>query len=111
MTVRDPATFWDPVIFWRAGSEGVTVMVKVQPRAGRPGLQGTQDSAAGPRLKIAVTEPAEDGKANRAVCAMLAKALDRPQSSVQILAGGTSREKILTVAGDVAVLTEKLRSL
>lgn len=97
--------------FWRARPDGVTIMVKVQPRARRPGLQGTQDSAAGPRLKIAVAEAAEDGKANRAVCAVVAKALDRPVSSVQILSGGSSREKILTVAGDATMLTEKLRSL
>ncbi len=86
-------------------------MVKVQPRAKRPGLQGVQESASGPRLKIAVTEAAEDGKANRAVCAYLAKALHLPQSSVRIVAGGTSREKLLAMTGDAAALIEKLRSL
>jgi uncharacterized protein len=99
------------VSFWRAEADGVTVMVKVRPRSRRPGLQGIQDSVAGPRLKIAVAEAAEDGKANRAVCAMLARALHRPPSSVQILAGAANSEKLLAVAGDSAALAELLRSL
>jgi uncharacterized protein (TIGR00251 family) len=97
--------------FWRAGADGVTVLVKVRPRSRRPGVEGVQDSAAGPRLQIAVAEPAEDGKANRAVCAMLARALHRPQSAVQVVAGAANREKLLAVTGDSAVLVELLRAL
>jgi uncharacterized protein (TIGR00251 family) len=91
--------------------EGVAVLIKVQPRSRRPGLHGTQDSASGLRLKVAVTEAAEDGKANRAVCAMLAKALDRPPSSVEIASGASNREKLVLVTGDSTALGEKLRSL
>lgn len=97
--------------FWREGPNGVTVMVKVQPRSRRPGLQGMGESAVRPRLKIGVTEAAEDGKANRAVCAILAKALGRPPSKVQIVTGAANREKVLAVAGNPAVLAEKLGSL
>jgi uncharacterized protein (TIGR00251 family) len=97
--------------FWREGTDGVTVLVKVQPRSRRPGLQGVQESASGPRLKIAVTEAAEDGKANRAVCAMLAKALRRPLSSVRIVTGAANREKLLAVAGDSGTLADMLRTL
>ena len=97
--------------FWQEGLEGVTVMVKVQPRSRRPGIQGTGDSAAGPRLKIGVTEAPEDGKANRAVCAVLAKSLGCPQSAVQIVSGAGHREKIVAVRGDAAQLVERLRSL
>jgi uncharacterized protein YggU (UPF0235/DUF167 family) len=97
--------------FWRAGEEGVTVMVKVRPRSRRPGVGGVKDSAEGPRLKIDVAEPAEDGKANQAVCAMLARALHRPRSSVRIVAGASISEKLLAVAGDSASLVELLRTL
>ena len=97
--------------FWRAGENGVTVMIKVRPRSRRPGLRGVQDSAAGPRLQIAVAEAAEDGKANLAVCAMLARALHQPRSSVRIIAGATNREKLLSVTGDAATVVELLRSL
>jgi uncharacterized protein (TIGR00251 family) len=97
--------------FWRAGTDRVTVMVKVRPCSRRPGVHGVRESAAGPRLQIAVTEAAEDGKANRAVCAMLAQALHRPQSAVQIVAGAANREKVLAVTGDSATLVALLQSL
>jgi uncharacterized protein len=97
--------------FWRAREDGVTVMVKVHPRSRRPGLHGTQASAAGPRLSISVAEAAEDGRANQAVCAMLAKALLRPQSSVRIVAGAANREKLLAVSGDSDALVDMLRAL
>lgn len=86
-------------------------MVKVKPRSRRPGLHGIQDSAAGPRLQVAVTEAAEDGKANRAVCAMLARALRQPLASVQIVSGAANREKLLSVTGDAASLIERLQAL
>jgi uncharacterized protein len=97
--------------FWREGADGVTVMVKVQTRSRRPGLHGVQVSATGPRLQIAVTEAAEDGKANRAVCSLLADALDRPQSAVRIVSGAANREKLLAVTGDATALVGLLRSL
>ncbi len=97
--------------FWRAGLDGVTVKVKVQPRAKRPGLQGVQESASGPRLKIAVAAAAEDGRANRAVCACLAKVLHQPQSSVRIVAGASNREKSLVVTGDAVALAARLELL
>jgi hypothetical protein len=97
--------------FWREGADGVTIMVKVRPRSRRPGVHGVQESAAGPRLQISVTEAAEDGKANRAVCTLLAQTLSRPQSAVQIVSGATSREKLLSVTGDSTALAGLLRSL
>jgi uncharacterized protein len=89
----------------------VTIMVKVRPRSRRPGVHGVQVSAGGPRLQIAVTEAAEDGQANRAVCALLAHALRRPQPAVQIVSGATNREKLLSVTGDTAALVGLLQSL
>ena len=62
-------------------------------------------------MKIAVAEAAEDGKANRAVCAMLARALHQPQSSVRIVTGAANSEKLLAVTGDSAALVELLKSL
>jgi hypothetical protein len=99
------------VTFWRVVPNGVTVMVKAHPRARRPGLAGVQDSLSGPRLKIAVTDAAEDGKANRAVCATLAEALGCPKSAVELVAGATSREKVLAVTGDPLELAERLKNL
>jgi uncharacterized protein (TIGR00251 family) len=97
--------------FWRAGADGVTIMVKAQPRSRRPGILGTRESGTGERLLIAVAEAAEDGKANRAVCEALARALGRPIASVRIVNGAGQREKLLAVDGDAAELAERLQAL
>ena len=97
--------------FWRARPDGVTVAIKVTPRARRPGLAGVADDTDGPRLRIGVTEAAEDGRANRAACAVLAKALDLPASAVSLATGATNRRKLLRVAGDPAALAPRLAAL
>ena len=97
--------------FWRSTPLGVNVAVKVQPRARRPGVQGTAPTADGPRLCIAVSEPPEDGRANRAACAALAGALDVAPSAVSVTAGAGAREKLLFVSGDPAVLGPRLAAL
>lgn len=85
--------------------------VKVQPRARREGLQGVAPSADGPRLRLAVTAAPEDGRANRAVCALVAEALGVAASAVQVAQGAGAREKTLAVAGDPAALAAKLESM
>jgi uncharacterized protein len=97
--------------FWRPLADGVRVAVKVQPKARRPGLQGAAPAADGPRLRIAVSEPPEDGRANRAACAALAQALFVGPSSVRVTAGAAAREKVLFVSGDPAVLGPRLAAL
>jgi uncharacterized protein (TIGR00251 family) len=97
--------------FVRPGASGVSVAIKVQPGARRPGVVGRVPDVAGTRLKIAVREPPEDGRANRAVCAALAEALDVPESAVSILSGAGARQKTLLVAGDVPALMVRLAAL
>jgi uncharacterized protein YggU (UPF0235/DUF167 family) len=97
--------------FWRAGPGGVSVTVKVQPKSRRPGIQGRAVSAHGPCLRIGVNEPPEDGRANRAVCAVLAQALAIPASGVSVALGQTSRDKTLLVTGDTALLIARLETL
>jgi uncharacterized protein (TIGR00251 family) len=61
------------------------------------------------RLKIRVTVPPEEGKANRAVIELLAKALKVPKSSIRIKRGTTGRMKTLEIEGiSLAKLQEKL---
>jgi len=86
-------------------------MIKVQPKARRPGVGGTAPSAEGERLRIAVSEPAEDGRANRAACAALAEALGVAASAVTVAAGAATREKRLQVSGDPASLAVRLGRL
>ena len=98
-------------VFWRTLPDGVSVAVKVQPKSRRPGIQGRAVSARGPCLRIGVTEAAEDGRANRAACSLLADALDVPASAVAVTLGQTSRDKTLHVSGDMSLLSAKLESL
>ncbi|MBL6078397.1 DUF167 domain-containing protein [Belnapia sp. T18] len=95
--------------WWRPCPEGVTLRVKVQPRARRPGIGGLAPGVDGPRLRLAVTEAAEDGRANRAVCAALAAALGLPASAVSILQGLAAREKLVQIAGNADALAARVR--
>ena len=54
---------------------------------------------------------ADGGEANRAVTALMAKALGVPKAKVRILSGMTSRLKQIAVDGDPAKLGETLRKL
>lgn len=96
---------------WRAVEGGVELRVKAQPRARRPGLGGWADSATGPRLRLAVNAAPEDGRANRALCALLAEALHVPPSAIAVVQGATSREKTCRILGDPARLSEQLETL
>ncbi len=78
-----------------AADAGVVVRVKVVPGASRDRLTGL----LGDRLKVHVTAPPEAGKANKAVCALLAKVLGVPRRDVSVVAGHTHPEKQVAVAG------------
>jgi uncharacterized protein len=97
--------------FWRTGPDGAELRVKVQPKSRRPGLQGTAPSVDGPRLRIGVTEAAEAGRANQAVCDLVAEVLAVSRGAVGIAAGAASREKLIRVSGDPAALAQRLRAL
>jgi uncharacterized protein (TIGR00251 family) len=69
--------------------------VIVAPRASRPGL----GPVVGDRLRVAVTAPPVDGKANAAVIETIAQALRIPRARVQIVRGETGRRKTLRIEG------------
>jgi hypothetical protein len=73
----------------------VTVDIVVQPRAPRAGL----GPVVGDRLRVSVTAPPVDGKANEAVVRALAAALGVPQAAVEIVRGQTGRRKTVRIAG------------
>jgi uncharacterized protein YggU (UPF0235/DUF167 family) len=98
-------------VFWHSLPDGVSVRVKVQPKSRRPGIQGRAVSRLGLCLRIGVAEAAEHGRANQAACAMLAAALRLPAAAVAVTVGQSSRDKVLHVAGDTAVLTAGLETM
>lgn len=86
--------------FVRETSDGVTVTVRVAPRARSNRIEGlANDAQGGAALKVAVTAAPEDGRANDAVIALLAKSWKIPKSSFRVVQGATARHKILHIAG------------
>ncbi len=75
--------------------ECVTFAVKIHPRAKKNAITGE----VGDALKLALTAPPVDGKANEACIDFFAKLLNLPRSFVTIAAGQTSRNKVIRVAG------------
>ena len=76
-------------------STGVTFAVKVHPRAKKNAITGE----VGDALKVALTAPPVDGKANAACIEFFAKLLKVPRSSVTIASGQSSRNKVIRVTG------------
>ncbi len=73
----------------------VDLRVYVTPRSGRDEITGRR----GDEVAVRVTVPPEGGKANAAVCRIIAKTLHLPKSAVSVKRGGSSRHKILEVDG------------
>lgn len=74
---------------------GVTFLVRVQPRASRDGVAGEIEGA----LKIRLTAPPVDDRANEALRRFLAARLKIPFSAVRIAAGEKSRNKRVEIHG------------
>jgi hypothetical protein len=77
------------------GAQEVTFVVKVHPRARKNAITGV----VGDALKLALTAPPVEGKANQAVIEFFADLFAIPRSSVTIASGETSRNKIVRIAG------------
>lgn len=82
----------------REVADGATFAVKVHPRAKSNGIKGE----VGEALKLALTSPPVEGRANEACIEFFAKLLKVPRSSVTIASGQSSRNKVIRVAGMTA---------
>lgn len=100
-----------------AVADGVVVTLKVTPRARHAGIDGVaalaeeggrgggQPSAA---LKVRVTAPPENGKANDAVAELLARSWHLPKRDLTLVAGAADRLKRFHIAGDPLTLKARL---
>ena len=89
-------------------AKGVIFSVKVQPRARRNAITGVLGDA----LKLALTAPPVDGRANQAVIEFLAEVLEIPRASVTIASGETSRKKVVRVTGvSKRIVEQKLEAV
>jgi len=92
--------------FLREHPDGVTLAVKVQPRAARNRIGQLQEA----ELKISVTAPPVEDAANEALLRFLAETLDCPRGRVQLLRGRASRHKTIFVQGlSAAAVLARLR--
>jgi len=76
-------------------SAGVTFAVKLHPRAKKNAITGELGDA----LKLSLTAPPIEGRANQACIEFFANLLEVPRSSVTIASGQTSRRKVVRIAG------------
>ncbi len=76
-------------------AEGCVLPVRAQPGARKAGVLGEQGGA----LKVAVTAPPEDGRANKALTEALRDLLNLKRSQVELLSGATGRDKRFLIRG------------
>lgn len=89
------------------GRDGrVRVAVAARPGAKRPGVQGLHGDA----LKLAVQAPAQKGKANAALAALLAEVLGVAPSAVTLTGGASARQKLFEVEATLAEVDAALRA-
>ena len=85
---------------------GAAFSVRIHPRAKKNAVTGELGDA----LKLALTAPPVEGKANAACIEFLAGLLNLPRSSITIAAGQSSRNKVIRVAGlSAAEVEQRLR--
>jgi uncharacterized protein (TIGR00251 family) len=87
-----------PAITLRDTPEGCLLPVRVHPGARKNAVTGVHDGA----LKISLTTPPTDGRANNALTSLLAERLHVPRLRITLVAGATSRSKTLRIAGKSA---------
>jgi uncharacterized protein (TIGR00251 family) len=89
----------------RATADGLTLRVRVQPRASKDALSGEREGA----LVVRLTAPPVEGAANEALARFLGRTLGVPPSAVRVVRGTTGRNKVVSVAGlDAATARERL---
>jgi len=95
LTTEDTEDIEKLMIPLQDSDNGVTFAVKVHPRARKNAITGELGDA----VKVSLTTPPVDGRANEACVEFFAKLLKVPRSSVTIASGQTSRNKVIRVTG------------
>jgi uncharacterized protein (TIGR00251 family) len=85
--------------------DGLTLRVRVQPRAAKDAVSGERAGA----LVVRLTAPPVEGRANEALARVLGRVLGVAPSAVRVVRGETARDKLIAVAGvSVAFARERL---
>jgi len=91
------------VISIHKSPEGVAFKVLVQPRSSKNMITGLHGDA----LKIKLTAPPVDNAANKMCLKFLAKSLGISRTSIEIIAGHTSRHKQILLRSENSPANEK----
>jgi uncharacterized protein len=83
------------MIALRETAAGVSISVRVQPRASRTAISGI----VGDAVKVALAAPPVEGKANEVLIRFFAELFEVPRAAVEIVSGESSRNKVVRVAG------------
>src|SRR5205085_10053140 len=93
-------------------ADGVRIAVRLTPRGRADRIEGIVRSAEDrPALKVSVTAPPTEGRANDALVQLLAKAWRVPKRDIALVAGQKSRDKIVHIAGEPAALLKQIGAL
>ena len=94
---------------WRATLDGVVIACRLTPMGGRDAIDGVATLSDGACvLLVRVRSAPEDGKANEALCRLIAERLGVAASKTRLVAGAKSRLKQVAVTGEPAALTARL---
>ncbi len=99
-------------VCYRTRADGIDIFVRLTPRAASDSIDGIAAAADGSaHLAARVRAVPEKGAANKALEALLAEALGVPRRAVSVVAGSTARLKTVRIAGDPAVLVQRIEAL
>jgi len=91
--------------------DGLRVRVRLQPAGRADQVQGLTETVEGQwAMKVTVTQAPEGGKANAALIKLLAKQWKVAKTTVEVIQGQTSRNKVLHLAGDAKQLAGVLNA-
>ncbi len=89
--------------YLRQTKSGIELFIRLSPRAAKDGIGGLHNG----RLKVSVTSPPVDGKANNHLIKLLSSRLKTAKGNLSIVAGQTSRDKTVLVQDMVSEKIEK----
>ncbi|HEY62565.1 MAG TPA: YggU family protein [Anaerolineae bacterium] len=78
------------------GEKGAALAIRLIPRASKNEIVKVMDDGT---VRIRITAPPVEGKANRALIKYLSKILDVSQSKIEIVAGKKSKNKLISIIG------------